>query len=99
MREETRKNYQENFRFRYYAQLKQLKAELEDIHLYMMENEKQISLVTELVTSDKILLNAGSLPINDYILALKNLIEAKHAGLLYQIRTQFILNEINFWNQ
>ena len=99
MREETRKNYQENFRFRYHAQLKQLKAELEDIHLYMMENEKQISLVTELVTSDKILLNAGSLPINDYILALKNLIEAKHAGLLYQIRTQFILNEINFWNQ
>jgi hypothetical protein len=55
--------------------------------------------VQELVTADRVLLSAGSLPITDYILALKNLVEAKHAGLLYQIRTQYILNEINFWNQ
>ena len=99
MREETRKSYQSNFRFRYHNQLKQLQAELENIQLSMKENEKQVSLVRELVTADKIMLNTGSLPVSDYILALKNLIEAKHAGLLYQIRAQFILNEINFWKQ
>ena len=99
MREETRQNYQETFRFRYDMQLRQLQAELENIRLSMKENEKQISLVQELVKTDRILLSAGSLTITDYILALKNLVEAKHAGLLYQIRTQYILNEINFWNQ
>jgi hypothetical protein len=65
----------------------------------MVENEKQISLVQQLVSADLVMLNAGSLPISDYILALKNLAEAKHAGLLYQIRIQYILNEINFWKQ
>jgi outer membrane protein TolC len=99
VREETRKNYLENFRFRYQLQLRQLQAELENIQLFMKENEKQISLVQKLITADKVLLSSGSLTITEYILALKNLIEAKHSGLLYQIRTQFILNEINFWKQ
>jgi outer membrane protein TolC len=100
MREETRRNYQENFRFRYKAQLTQLRAELEQIHLSVVENEKQVSLIEELVSADKVLVSIGTIPvITDYILALKNLIDAKHARLLYKIRTQYILNEINFWNQ
>ncbi|MEI7727349.1 MAG: hypothetical protein WCK09_19720, partial [Bacteroidota bacterium] len=96
---ETRKNYQENFRFRYQVQLKQLTAELENVRLLKGENEKQISMVQELIEADRVLLNAGSLAVTDYILALKNLIDVRHAGLLYQIRTQYILNEINFWKQ
>lgn len=99
MREETRKNYQENFRFRYQAQIRQLESELEKIRILISENEKQILLVQELVAADRILLNSGSVLVTDYILALKNLIEAKHSALLYQIRTQYILNEINFWKQ
>jgi outer membrane protein TolC len=100
IREETRKNYQENFRFRYQAQLNQLQAELERIRISMVENEKQVSLIRELVAADKVLLNIGSAPmITDYILVLKNLVEAQHAGLLYKIRTQYILNEINYWKQ
>ncbi|MFZ4563590.1 MAG: TolC family protein [Bacteroidales bacterium] len=99
MQEETRKNYQDNFRFRYHSQLRQLQSELETTRRYMQENEKQISLSHELVAADKILLNTGAALITDYILAIKNLIEAKHAGLVYQIRTQYILNEINFWKQ
>ncbi|MEI6436022.1 MAG: TolC family protein [Bacteroidota bacterium] len=97
--EETRRNYRDNFRFRYNAQLKQLQFELEKTRLSLKENEKQISLIQELIAADRIMLNAGSLSITDYILALNNLIDAKHAGLLYQIRTQYILNEINFWKQ
>ena len=99
MREETRKNYQENFRFRYQSQLRQLKAELEQTRMLMKENEKHILLVQELIDADKVMLNNGSLAITDYILALKNLVETKHAGLLYQIRIQYIFNEFNFWNQ
>ena len=99
MREETRRMYQENFRFRYEAQLRQLQAELERTRVLMQENEKQIALTKELVAADRVQLNAGSLPITDYILALKSLLEARHAGLLYQIKIQYILNEINFWKQ
>ncbi|MCX6306573.1 MAG: TolC family protein [Bacteroidetes bacterium] len=99
MREETRRNYEENFRFLYQTQLKQLQAELEVTRKSARENEKQVSLVQQLVDADHILLNSGSLPISDYILALKNLVEARHAGLLYRIRTQYIVNEINFRKQ
>ncbi len=99
MREETRKNYQENFLFRQQAQLNQLKAELEQMRISTEQNEKQVALVRELVAADSILLNNGSLPINEYILAIKNLVEARHAGLVYKIRTQYILNEINFRKQ
>ena len=74
----------------------QLQDELAKTGKLLRENKKQISLVQELVDAEKVLLNAGSLPITDYVLALKNLIEATHAGLLYEIRTQYILNELNF---
>lgn len=99
MQEETRKNYQENFRYRYRAQLTQLQAELDKIRRQMKESAKQIALVRELVAADRVLLNTGSVSVTDYVMALKNLVEANHAGLLYQIRAQYILNEINFWNQ
>jgi outer membrane protein TolC len=99
IREETRKNYQENFRFRYQAEMKQLQGELYIIRLFMQENERQVALVQELVAADRAMLNIGSLPVSDYILALKNLVEARHAGLQYLIRAQYILNEINFRKQ
>jgi len=97
--EETRKSYQEFFRFQYNTQLKQLRDELVSIRKQGMENEKQITMILELIEQDKALMNVGSLSITDYILALKNLIEAKHIGLLYQIRAQYIINQINFWKQ
>jgi outer membrane protein TolC len=97
--EETRKYYQDYFSFQYNSRLKQLQSELAKIRELGKENEKQIVLAGELVDQDKALLNIGSLSITDYILGLKNLIEAKHNGILYQIRAQFILNEINFWKQ
>ncbi len=97
--EDTRKNYQESFRLRYQSQISQLRTELEKTQALAKENEKQLSLVRELITADKAMLNEGSLPVTDYILALKSLFEAKHAGLQYQIRIQYVLNEINYWKQ
>ena len=97
--EETRIMYQENFRFRYQAQLKQLQTELDQTRTLSKENEQQIALIKQLISADKVLLSTASMPISDYILALKNLIEANHAGLLYQLRAQYVLNEINFWKQ
>ena len=99
IQEETRRNYRANFMLRYHSQLIQFQAELEKIRRLMKENEKQLSLIQELVAADKTLLNAGSLPITDYILGLQNLVGAKHSGILYKIRAQYILNEINFWKQ
>jgi hypothetical protein len=67
--------------------------------MLMKENEKQVALVNELLAADNSLLDSGQISITDYILAMKNLVEAKHAGLLYQIRAQYVLNEINFRKQ
>ncbi|MCX6287625.1 MAG: TolC family protein [Bacteroidetes bacterium] len=97
--EETRKNYQDFFSTQYNMQLKQLKDELENLRFMARDNEKQIEVVKMLVAQERAELNSGSLTITDYILALKNLIDATHEGVIYQIRAQYILNEINFWKQ
>jgi outer membrane protein TolC len=97
--EETRKNYEEYFRFQYSTQMKQLRDELNGVVKQGNETDRQVALVMELVKQDKILLSLGSLPITDYVLALKNLTEARHRSILYRIRAQYILNEINFLKQ
>jgi hypothetical protein len=99
VQEETRKNYQDFFRTQYIMQLKQLKDELDNVRLLAIDNDKQIEVVKMLVAQERAELNSGTLTITDYILALKNLIEAMHEGIQYQIRAQYILNEINFWKQ
>ncbi|MCX6284327.1 MAG: TolC family protein, partial [Bacteroidetes bacterium] len=97
--EETRKNYQDFFRTQYGIQLKQLKDELDNVRTLARDNEKQIEVVKTLVAQERAELNSGTLTITDYILALKNLIDATHEAVQYQIRAQYILNEINFWKQ
>jgi outer membrane protein TolC len=97
--EETRKNYEDFFRFQYNTQLKQLRDELENVRMLGKESEKQIALVLELVEQDKVMMNIGSVSLTDYLMALKNLVEARHGSILYQIREQYILNEINFLKQ
>ncbi|MEI7490345.1 MAG: TolC family protein [Bacteroidota bacterium] len=97
--EETRKNYRDFFRTQYGLQLKQLKDELDNVRVLARDNDKQIEVVKMLVAQERAELNSGTLTITDYILALKNLIDATHEAVQYQIRAQYILNEINFWKQ
>jgi len=99
VQEETRKNYQEFFRLQYNTQLNQLKDELDKVRLLAADNEKQTEVVKQLLVEDRALLNIGSLPITDYILALKSLLDAMQEGIQYQVRAQYIINEINFWKQ
>lgn len=99
IQEETRKNYQDFFRTQYSLQLRQLKYELDNVRILAHDNQKQIDVVKMLVAQERAELNSGTLTITDYILALRNLIAAMHEGVQYQIRAQYILNEINFWRQ
>ena len=99
VQEETRKNYQDFFRTQNTMQLRQLKDELDNVRLLAADNEKQVEVVKMLVAQERAELNSGTLTISDYILALRNLIDATHEGIQYQIRAQYILNEINFWKQ
>jgi len=98
-REETRKNYMDFFRTQYDLQLRQLKEELNNVRSLAQDNQKQIAVVKMLVAQERAELNSGTLTITDYILALRSLTAATHEGVQYQIRAQYILNEINFWNQ
>ena len=97
--EDTRKNYQDFFRFQYEAQLRQLKEELDKTRISASGTQDQIALITELIAQDKAMLNIGSLSITDFIIALKSLTEARHNSILYQIRAEYIMNEINFLKQ
>ncbi|MCX6282442.1 MAG: TolC family protein [Bacteroidetes bacterium] len=99
VKEETRKNYLDFFRTQYNVQLKQLKDELDNVRSLAVDNAKQVEIVKMLIAQERAELNTGTLTITDYILALKNLVDATHEGVQYQIRAQYILNEINYWKQ
>jgi len=97
--EETRKNYRDFFSTQYSLQLKQLKDELENVRILAKDNEKQIEVVKMQIAQERAELNSGTQTITDYILALRNLINATHERVQYQVKAQYILNEINFWKQ
>lgn len=95
--EDTRKNYEDFFMLQYSLHLGQLNNELEQTRRLVRDNDEQVKLATELVRQDKILLNIGSVPVTDYLLALKNLKEARQNQVRYEVRELQIINEINFW--
>jgi outer membrane protein TolC len=94
--EATRKNYENFFLLQYSLQLKQLENELEQTQHLVMDNEEQVKLANELVSQDKILLNIGSVSVTDYVLATKNLMEARQNQARYKVKELQIINEINF---
>ena len=95
--EESRKMYSDYYRFRYNAHIRLLQDELAKVGLQVKESDKFVATVAELISQEKQLLNTGTFRITDYILALKNLIDAKHSSLNYQIRVQYLINEINLY--
>jgi outer membrane protein TolC len=95
--EETRKSYEGYFRLQYDLQIRQLKEELDRTRQIVRDNEEQINLAESLVAQDKILLNTGSVPVTDYVMALKGLLETKHTLTVNRIRELQIINELNFW--
>ena len=97
--EETRKNYESYFRLQYDLQIRQLNADLEKTRQIITDTEDQIKLASTLTEQNKILLNAGSISVTDYILSLKNLLEAKQVLTHYQVHALQIVNELNYWKQ
>ncbi len=97
--EETRKNYEDYFRLQYDMQLIQLRDELQKTKQIIEDTEGQVGLCTSLISGDRALLNSGSIPITDYVIALKNLVEASQVQVHYQVRALQIINELNFWKR
>jgi outer membrane protein TolC len=97
--EESRKNFENQFRLQYDLQLSQLKEELEKTRQIIQDNEEQINLAKTLIEQDKILLNYGSVPITEYMIAMKNLLESRQTGIRYKVRALQIINELNFWKK
>jgi outer membrane protein TolC len=97
--EDTRKNYEDYFRLRYDLQLIQLQEDLQKTRIIIKDTEEQIKLATTLTEQDKILLNSGSIPVTDYIIALKNLMEARQILTHYQVHALQTINELNFWKR
>lgn len=95
--EDTRKNYEDFFLLQYSLQLHQLENELDQTRRLAGDNEEQVKLAIELVGQDKILLSNGSVSVTDYLMAIKNLKEARQNQTRYRVRELQIINEINFW--
>jgi outer membrane protein TolC len=97
--EETRKIYEQFFQVQYNEQLRQLNDEL-DMTLDMMPQiSQELELAETVIRHDRELLNNGSIPVTEFLLALRNYISIQQYKNQYEVKALQIINEINYWRQ
>jgi outer membrane protein TolC len=94
--ENSRKAYENNFRVKYYLQIRQLEDELSSLNSISTDLEKQIKTTDLLAGTLKSQLEAGIALMTDYINAVKNLRSARRELNLVNLKKLQIINEINY---
>jgi outer membrane protein TolC len=97
--EDTRSNYADYYKQQFNQELRQLFQELKQNRELIPIIMDQVKMAELLVKQDGILLNKGSIPIADYIAALKNSVVVKQNFNRYQVRILQLITEINYRNQ
>jgi outer membrane protein TolC len=96
--ENTRTGYEDYFRKQYTAELNSLLDELEETHILITDTRKQLSMAEEVVRLGKTQLNAGTLPVTDFILAVRNIQDIHNSLNQLEVKQQLLTNEFNYWN-
>ena len=94
--ESTRSYYVSNFKTKYNQQVSQLNDELKSMEQVLTQVEKQSVNSDQLVSMIKAQLNAGNVPMTDYINALKTSRNINNSLIEIQIKIFQTINEINF---
>ena len=94
--ENSRKAYANNYRNKYYQQIKQLDAELKALNEMYIRMENQLGTSDQLVKVLKEQLEAGIIQMTDYINAIKNVRTISRNLNLISIQKLQIINEMNY---
>jgi len=97
--EETRKHYEDFYKTQYDQQLLQLNEELRKTRAMIPRLQEQAALAGRVIRDSRTLIDQGTLPVTDYVIALRNYMTIQHNLNQYEIKILQIINEINYWKQ
>lgn len=96
--ERTRQGYRDFFLQQYQQQVAQLSQQLRTTQALIDQQNAQIKYVETLMEANHKLLETGDAHIADYLLAINNYLNAKHAIRQNNINRLQLINQINYWN-
>lgn len=99
LQEHTRSAYRENFLRQYNQQLVQLHQQLQRSESLFGKIKEQIKFTESLISVDSKLLETGDILISDYILAIRNYLDAQNTLRQSNITRLELINQLNYWNQ
>jgi hypothetical protein len=92
----SRKSYSDYYKKQYSIHVVQLQQKVDSYSIILSELEKQISSISALIEINKLQLNIGELSVTDYILAIRNYVEAKHQFNVLTLEKTQMINELNY---
>ncbi len=99
LQERTRSNYRDYYLRQYSQQLAQLRQQLQQSESLFSKIKEQIKFTEGLMKVDSKLLQTGDILISDYILAIRNYLDAQNALRQTNITRLELINQLNYWNQ
>lgn len=95
--ENTRAWYADFFKSQYDQHASELQRQLDVVEKIIEDSRDQLSYVDGLIEANRKLLQAGDIPVTNYILSINNYLAANQSITQNEIRRLRILNEINYW--
>jgi len=99
LQEETRENYKAFFDTQYRQQLAQLKQQISENEILLVQVKDQLKYSHSLIVIDQELLKTGDLKIADMILAINNYLTTKNLFNQTSIARLQLINQLNYWNK
>lgn len=99
LEERTRTGYRDYFVKQYSQQLAQLRQQLQESDRLFNKINEQIKFTKTLIEVNGKLLQTGDITIADYILALRNYLDAQNLLRQTNITRFELINQLNYWNQ
>jgi outer membrane protein TolC len=97
--EQTRQNYRTFYIKQYQQQINQLYQQLNSNQQLVNLIIGQLTNAQILVEANRKLLEAGDVRINDYIIAINNLLNIKNSMVQNNIQKYHLINQINYWGR
>jgi outer membrane protein TolC len=97
--ESTRSNYKDFFENQYRQQITLLNHQLASIDQIAGKTLEQKKYAIALIDANRILLNTGDISVNDYLLSVRNYLNANNMQIENTIERFRIINELNYWSE
>lgn len=97
--ENTRSSYQNFFKSQYQQQVMQIYGELSNVAKVVEQVKKQLATSIELIAISKKQLNSGTIPVTEYLNALRNHFVINRMMNQTEVKRLLLINELNYLKQ